>query len=92
MLCKTNCDHNQSIGFNSDIVGLKAPLRNVLISVVTDEEQIKSALPKWVKDFGNYFAPRIESDYYVASLRECRKFIVTTRREAQIDGPCFLPA
>ena len=65
---------------NSDagIVGLEAALRNVYISGVKDEEQVKAYLLQRVKEFGNYIAPGTESDYKDALLREYRKFVEKT--------------
>ncbi|MFH0991750.1 MAG: hypothetical protein V1799_17215 [bacterium] len=70
--------------FDAGIVGLEAALRNVYISAVEDEEQVKTDLLRWVKEFGNYIAPPSEHDYKEALFREYQKFAVKTEREAKL--------
>ena len=69
---------------NSDagIVGLGAALRNVYISGVKDEEQIKTNLLQWVKGFGNYIAPGTEAVYKDALLREYWNYVIGTVPQA----------
>ncbi len=61
--------------FDAGIVGLEATLKNVYISGLNDEEQIKTELLRLVRELGNYISPGTESDYKDALLREYRKFI-----------------
>lgn len=68
--------------FEAGIVGLEAALRNVYTSGATDEDQIKRDLLKWVKEFGNYISPANEFEYREALMREYRKSVAKTEREA----------
>lgn len=63
------------------IIGLDVALRNVFISGVIDEEQIKIALLQSVKELGNYITPGTESIYKEALLREFGIFVNKTELE-----------
>lgn len=69
--------------FEAGIVGLETAMQNVYKSGVTDEEQIKAELLRFVKEFGNYITPDTDADYKDALLREYRKFVAKTERESE---------
>jgi hypothetical protein len=60
--------------FEAGITGLETALRNVYMTGIVDEEQIKSELLRWVKEFGNYISPGTEEIYKEALLREFKKY------------------
>jgi hypothetical protein len=64
------------------ISGLEAALRNVYVSGITDEEQIKSDLLQWVRQFGNYVATTSENDYKKALLREYQQYAERVKNES----------
>ncbi len=61
--------------FEAGLVGLDEALRNVYISAITDDEEIRRALLKWVKEFGNYVTPTVEKEYQDALLREYKSYV-----------------
>ncbi len=67
--------------FEAGLIGLDEALRNVYISAVADEEEIRKALLTWIKDFGNYIAPTRENEYQDALLREYKIYL----RKLEID-------
>ena len=72
--------------FDAGLIGLEETLKNMYISGVKDEEQVKTELLRLVKGFGNYIAPGTESDYKDALLREYRKFVEKTERDIKLDS------
>jgi hypothetical protein len=64
--------------FEAGITGLETTLRNVYVTGIVDEEQIKSELLKGVKEFGNYISPGTEEMYQEALLREYEKYSKNT--------------
>jgi hypothetical protein len=60
--------------FEAGISGLEIALRNVYQTGLVDDEQIKSELLRWVKEFGNYISPGTEDKYKEALLREYKKY------------------
>ena len=56
------------------ITGLEEAIQNAYRSGVTDTEQIKSELIRWVKEFGNYISPGTEDKYKEALLREYKNY------------------
>jgi hypothetical protein len=56
------------------ILGLEESLHNVYVTGITDEEQIKSDLLRWIRQFGNYVATSTEGEYGKALLREYREY------------------
>jgi len=69
--------------FEAGLVALDQALRNVYISGVNDEEEIKQELLRWIRDFGNYVSPSRENDYKQALLREYKIYVVSLQREAR---------
>jgi len=69
--------------FEAGLMGLDQALRNVYISGLNEEEEIKRDLLKWIKDFGNYISPSRENDYKEALLREYRKYVINVKREGK---------
>jgi hypothetical protein len=72
--------------FEAGLVGLDQALRNVYISGVADQEEIKRDLLQWIRDFGNYIPPPRENDYKEALLTEYRKFCAAVERESKVEG------
>jgi len=70
--------------FEAGLAGLDQALRNVYISGVADQEEIKRDLLQWIRDFGNYVAPSRENDYKEALLAEYRKFCAAVERESKV--------
>jgi hypothetical protein len=64
------------------IRGLEESLHNVYVTEITDEEQIKSDLLKWIRQFGNYVATNSESDYGQALLREYQQYAGRLKNES----------
>jgi hypothetical protein len=64
------------------ILGLEESLHNVYVAGITDEEQIKSDLLRWIWQFGNYVAASTESDYGKALLREYREYVERLKHES----------
>ena len=60
--------------FEADISRLEAALQSVYVTGIEDEEQIKSELLRWVKEFGNCISPGTEDKYKEALLREYKKY------------------
>ena len=71
--------------FEADISRLEAALQSVYVTGIEDEEQIKSELLRWVKEFGNYISPGTEDKYKEALLREYKKYAAKIEREAKQD-------
>jgi hypothetical protein len=61
--------------FEAGLVGLDESLRNVYVSAIADEEEIRRDLLTWIKEFGNYIVPSREHDYQDARLREYKIFV-----------------
>ena len=70
---------------DAGIVGLEVILKNVFSAGIEDEEQVKTDLLRWVKEFGNYITPGKESEYKAALFREYQAFVVKTKRDAKQD-------
>jgi hypothetical protein len=75
--------------FEAGIVGLETAMQNVYESGVKDEEQAKTELLRFVKEFGNYISPGMEGDYKDALWREYRTYGASlqrkeTRQQSQI--------
>jgi hypothetical protein len=68
---------------DAGIVGLEVILKNVFSAGIEDEEQVKTDLLRWVKEFGNYITPGKESEYKAALFREYQAFIAKTKRDAK---------
>jgi hypothetical protein len=68
--------------FEAGLVGLDQALRNVYISGVKGEEEIKQELLRWIRDFANYVSPSRENDYKQALLREYKSYVASLQREA----------
>jgi transposase len=68
--------------FEAGLVGLDQALRNVYISGVNSEEDIKQELLRLIKDFGNYVSSSREDDYKQALLREYRNYVANLQRES----------
>jgi len=67
------------------IIGLEAALRDIYISGIIEEEQLKAALLEKVKKFGNHITPGTEVSYREAILGEYRKYMTTLRQK--VDEP-----
>ena len=65
------------------LLGLDQALRNVYVSGISNEEEIKQELLRWIRDFGNYVSPSRENDYKQALLREYKIYVVSLQREAR---------
>lgn len=61
--------------FEAGIVGLEMVMQNVYQSAIKDEEQAKTELLRFAKEFGNYISPGTEADYKDALWREYRIFV-----------------
>jgi len=68
--------------FEAGIVGLEMAMQNVYRSGIKEEEQAKTELLRFVKEFGNYISPGTEGDYKDALWREYRTYIAEIKREA----------
>jgi hypothetical protein len=64
------------------LLGLDQALRNVYVSGISNEEEIKQELLRLIRDFGNYISPSRENDYKEALLREYRNYVANLQREA----------
>jgi hypothetical protein len=72
--------------FDAGIIGLEETLKNMYISGVKDEEQVKTELLRLVREFGNYISPGTEPDYKDALLWEYRKFIEKTEQDIKLES------
>ncbi len=61
--------------FEAGLVGLDEALRNVYADAITDDEEIRRALLKWVRKFGNYITPTKEKEYQDALLKEYKSYM-----------------
>jgi hypothetical protein len=68
--------------FEAGLMGLDQALRNVYLSGVTGEEEIKQELLTLIRDFGNYISPSSEHDYRQALLREYKSYVASLKSEA----------
>jgi hypothetical protein len=64
------------------ILGLEESIHNVYATGITDEEQIKRDLLRWIRQFGNYVATSSEGEYGMALLREYREYIESLKNES----------
>ena len=64
------------------LLGLDQALRNVYVSGISNEEEIKQELLRLIRDFGNYISPSRENDYKEALLSEYRNYVANLQREA----------
>lgn len=65
------------------ITDLDVALKNVYLSHIDDERELKKALLSYVRQFGNYIAPSEEQRYEEALLREYRTFCSDIDRKTE---------
>jgi hypothetical protein len=68
--------------FEAGLLGLDQALHNVSMSGISNEEELKQELLRWIRDFGNYVPSSRENDYKQALLREYGKYVANLQREA----------
>ena len=68
--------------FEAGLLGLDQALHNVSMSGISNEEEIKQELLRWIRDFGNYISPSREDDYKQALLREYGNYVANLERGA----------
>jgi hypothetical protein len=68
------------------LIGLDESLKNVYMRAIADEEEIRGALLKLVREFGNYIAPSRENEYQDALLREYKIYVLKAETERKKDS------